>query len=307
MKKQTLQLFAASATIAVAGSALHAASVDVINENGITSNQLLNSNGGLGSTGFQTSSANGVSLWLRARDQGDDPGPINSSGQFVIQPSTLDTGKFRIDFQFTPEDGDTLPGGSQFNNYQLMLQVDDDPTAGVNYATSPKFVVFDDNDGDATQYVRSPNGDIDDRNDDGDTNDPNETAWETSFTTNDAGNPIPADDQGESITDGSWDDGDSLVIDGITQRGGTTVDFTGSGTLPEWVVVNSWKPEWVPGGGFSTPSGPGLYDIKLSVFDDSGTTELASLESTVQVVPSPTAALAGLGLIGLGLLRRRRA
>lgn len=295
-----------SAAVLACGASVHAAEVDVTNGNGTIDNQLLNSYGGLSSDNFQTASSDDVSLWLRARMQSQQA-VINSNDHFEIQPDDLTTNsdEFRIDFQFTPKDGDALAStspvsdGGQFNNYQLMLQFDSDPTSGVNYGTAtPKYVVFDDDDNNG-QYVKSPNGDIDDRDDDT-TNSPNtDSAWETN------------DDKEELTQDASWDDGDSLVINGVAERNGE-VDFVlntssdrDSENLSEWVVVNSWRPEWVPGGNFSTPEDPGLYNVKLSVFNEAGTTELASLESTVEVVPEP-ASIALLGLGGLALLSRRR-
>lgn len=317
---------AAFALLTMGGSLVQASSlspVDVQNSalsGGTTSNALLNSNGGLGVSGFESASGDsGASLWLRARDIGEDPGQHDGS-QFVVDPTTMTSGNFRIDFQFTPRSGDTLSGGSdlhlgtgedaQFNNYFLQLEVDSDPgESSQDWGTSSPLLVFDNDDSDH-QYVRSPNGDIDDRNDDGDTDDPNETDWEDSSTTNDAGNTIPPDDQGEEITDGSWDDGDSMVVDGITQRGGTTVDFAGSGDLPAWVVVNSWKPEWIPNGSggfpFTTPTSPGFYDIRLTAYDAEGEPgnwtlggEVASLTSRTHVTPTPTGGAVGLVMFGM--------
>jgi len=305
----------AIAALSLAATA-HAAQVDVTNGNGTIGNQLLNSYGGLGSTGFQTTSYNGLSLWLRMRDIDETPGTINTSDNFEIDQQTGLDGDLRIDFQFTPKDGDTLAStspvssGGQFNNYQLMLQFDSDPGTGVTYATSPKYVVFDDDDGD-NNFVKSPNGDIDDRNDDGVAEEStpssvNSDGWETN------------DDQEELFADASWDDGDSLVIDGVADKTAPANDGSGlvnfvlsagssrdSDNLPEWVVVNSWKPEWIPGGGYTTPTEPGLYDVKITAFNEAGNSELASHTSTLEVVPEP-ASLALIGLGGLALLRRRR-
>ena len=267
-----------------------AADIDVVNNTGTISNQILSSNGGLSSTGFTTASNNGVSLWLRVRDKGPGTAVLSSNTFTLEQNPTI-----QFEFQFTPQAGDTLPGGGQFNNYQFMIQWDDDPTAGVNYATSPKYIVFDDDDND-TQYVKSPNGDIDDRDDDPNNGPNTDSPYE------------PGDDQEELFLDASWDDGDSLIIDGVTVRGGNTVDFISNGfvgTLPEWVVVNSWRPQWVPGGGFTSPTDPGLYNVQLTVFDETGATTLASLESTVHIVPEPTS-LALLALGGLTMIRRCR-
>jgi hypothetical protein len=274
---------------------VQADNVDVTNGNGTISNQLLNSYGGLGSTGFQMTSNSGVSLWLRMRDIDETPGTINSNGYFEVDQQTCTDGDLRIDFQFTPQDGDIVAGVDEFNNYQLMLQFDDDPSSNTNYATSPKYIVFDDEDND-DEYVKSPNGDIDDRDDDGvaEEDDPFELD----------------DDPDELLGDGSWDDGDSLIIDGVADRNGLVdfVDVNGDELTdgPEYVVVNSWKPEWIPGGEYTTPTELGLYDVKITVFDEAGTCELASHTSTLEVVPEP----ASLGLLGIGgvlaLLRRRR-
>lgn len=70
--------------------------------------------------------------------------------------------------------------------------------------------------------------------------------------------------------------------------------------------------------GFQTPNpfspfdpfAAGLYEIEISVYaatDTAGLTELAGTDITVQVIPEPASALlVGLGLAGLGFIRRRK-
>jgi len=241
--------------------------VDIQNQalsGGTTSNAILSSNGGLSVDQFKGVENNNVSLWLRARNRGDQ-GPMARVGDtFKIRPdanpSTTDNDDFSFEFQFSPEDGSLTD-----DNYWLELKVDGDPGAA------------------------------------------------TDFTTLGATLSAPIFDA-DSIDGNSWDDGDSLVIDGVTSRGGNTVDFAKAisssrdeNNLPEYVVVNSWLPKW----GFlldGTP-GPGLYDITLNAYsDDPNTTGtlLATNTITAQVVPTPAALPAGLALMGLLTLRRRR-
>jgi len=255
---------------------------------------LLSSYGGLSSDNFVTATNNTVSVWLRARNASSsntiDPTP-DSNNQYKLAGPDVDD--FAFEFQFTPAGNDTVAG----TNYWLKLEIDGDPSSATDFTSAGVTFsqwIFDDNDNNG-KYVRSPNGDIDDRNDDGDTDDPGETAWET------------CDDTGELITDGSWDDGDSMVIDGLAFRNGPnsdgTVQFTGSGDLPEYVVVNSWKPKWWIG-----EPGPGLYDLKFTAYDgdpDNGGALLASVDARAQVVPEP-ATLSLLAVAGVGVLLKRR-
>lgn len=277
-----------TATLALACGVSMADDVDVTNDQ-LGSGILLNSNGGLFNTGFDSVSNNGVSLWLRVRDKAEDPG-TKSGGVFQIDSGVALAENYRIDFQFTPKTSDIVPSGTSpsFTNYQLQLEVDTDPTAGVSFEGDAK-IVFDDDDSDG-QWEKSPNGDIDSRDDDTITGN---TSGENAFES--------GDDQQELLLDGSWDDGDSLVIDGVTERGGLTVDFNNANY--DYVVVNSWKPEWAPGV-TDTPTATGLYDVRLTVFDASGTTQIAQLDSQY-TIPEPTTALIMAGS-GLALMIRRR-
>ncbi len=293
--------------LAMAGMA-SAASVDVTNGNtgaGAGSGQLLSSNGGLYNSGFDTvSGSDGISLWLRVRDGRQGQGVRNADGQFVIDSPVSAAGLLRIDFQFSPKDTDTLSNTTVngYNRYSLSLKVDSDPTENVSFADGQDYPVFDDDDGDG-QFVKSPNGDIDDR-DDNLSNGTTDSSWE------------PGDDQEELTLDGSWDDGDSLIIDRVGEKDGGPVVFESitRTDLPEWVVVNSWKPEWIQGGLYSSPTAPGIYDIQLQLKEYKGMSggghsyEYTTLRSQLQVVPEPLTMLAvGSAVAGLGgYIRRRR-
>jgi len=233
----------------------------------------------LSAANFVGTSNNDVSVWLRARNQGDDVPNINRAGStYFLRPDDGGSGDaFSFEFQFTPEAGATTTNEAN-NEYFLELALDNDPSSAVSYADNTLTAkVFDDDSDD--ELLDSGRGDL---------------------------------------PDGSWDDGDSVVIDGITERGGNTVDFQAtSGTpdpLPEFVVVNSWLARWnfsnfsLLGDDFGGAPGPGQYNIRLTAFnDDNGSvgSELASVEITAQVVPTPSAVLGGMMLLG-GLALRRR-
>ena len=262
--------------------------IDITNDNGTIPNQFMSSNGGLSSDSFAGTEANGVSVWLRARNEGDQA-PISRVGDlFKIREATgANSDWFSIDFQFSPRDGDTTIN----SNYFLSLRLDNDPTLGVNFAANTNdFVglVFDaDTDDELLDSGRA------------------------------SGTP----------SDRSWDDGDSVSIDAVTARTSGIVDFnnpTGSrnpNNLPNYVVSNSWLAEWnfpnfsLLGDDFGGAPGPGFYDLRLTAFtNDNGLIgdELAAVQITAQVgepvnVPVPHTALMLMGgIAGLGLLRRRR-
>lgn len=262
--------------------------IDITNDNGTIPNQFMSSNGGLSSDSFAGTEANGVSVWLRARNEGDQA-PISRVGDlFKIREATgANSDRFSIDFQFSPRDGDTTIN----SNYFLSLRLDNDPTLGVNFAANTNdFVglVFDaDTDDELLDSGRA------------------------------SGTP----------SDRSWDDGDSVSIDAVTARTSGIVDFnnpTGSrnpNNLPNYVVSNSWLAEWnfpnfsLLGDDFGGAPGPGFYDLRLTAFtNDNGLIgdELAAVQITAQVgepvnVPVPHTALMLMGgIAGLGLLRRRR-
>ncbi len=70
------------------------------------------------------------------------------------------------------------------------------------------------------------------------------------------------------------------------------------------VAQNSWKALWVIPG--YDPAAPGIYNVSLTAYDDANRTNaIASTAIQVQVVPTPTAMLAGM-IGGLGLIARRR-
>jgi hypothetical protein len=295
--------------LAAAGVA-SADSVDVTNGNGTIPDQLLSSYGGLSSTNFVTDTNGQVSVWLRARNANSSDTvnlvPDNNNRYVLAKPNT--TSDFSFEFQFTPASDDVVMSGTGAgvvgSNYWLKLEIDGDPSAGVDFTGAGVTFsswVFDDDDGDG-QFVKSPNGDIDDRDDDL-TNGTTDSSWES------------GDDREELTADSSWDDGDSLIIDNTAVRNGP-VSFTGfapngSSNLPEYVVVNSWRPKWWVEN--AVASG-GLYDLQLSVYngdpDVDGTAELASVRAQAKVVPEPLTMLAvGSAVVGLGgyIRRRRRA
>lgn len=268
--------------IALGLGPVHAAQVDITNGNGTITDQFMSSEGGLSSDQFAGSRSNGVSVWLRARNQGDQ-GPVERDGDtFRIREATgADGDRFSLEFQFSPRDGDTREN----SNYFLRLDLDNDPSQAVNFGanTNTFFARVFDDDGD-DELV----------------------------------------DSGRSTgTPGgrSWDDGDSVAIDGTSERGGEEVDFnnpTGDrGNLPSYVVANSWLAEWdfsnfsLLGDDFGGAPGPGFYDLSLSAFEDAQGEpgeELASVQITAQVgqpVPAPAPwLLLAAGLAFLGLFRR---
>lgn len=295
---QKYRTFAVVAAVtALAGfatvSSAMAAQVDITNANGSASfpDLLLNSNGGLSSDQFAGTTDNGVSVWLRARNKGDQ-GPVSRSGNTfkIREDSGTQADNFMIDFQFSPKQFDTTN-----SNYFLELRLDNDPSSSVNFgANTNDFVamVFDsDGDDELLDSGRSSG----------------------------------------TASDRSWDDGDSVPKDLVTTREtgsgvppDEAVDFqVSSGSrnpanLPDYVVVNSWAAEWnfsdfsLLGDDFGGAPGTGLYDISLTAFeDDSGAmgSELASVQITAQVgeVPVPSSiALLGTALLGTGIVATRR-
>lgn len=261
--------------------------MDITNGNGTIDDQFMSSNGGLSSDDFAGTEDNGVSVWLRARNQGDQ-GPVARTGDvFQIREATgADDDRFSIEFQFSPRDGDTTSN----SNYFLKLALDNDPGAGVNFGANTN-----------TFFARVFDSDTDDELLD------------------------PGRESG-SAADRSWDDGDSVAIDGLTTRGGSIVQFanpTGSrdsGNLPEYVVANSWLAEWdfdsfsLLGDDFGGAPGPGFYDVSLTAFEDTNGVgeELASVQITAQVgepVPAPASwvlMLAGLLSLAASASKRRR-
>ena len=241
----------------------------------------LHSNGGLDADNFSSFSGGGTSLSLRSRS-------IDGIGQPSTAPNTSatatgfntyqvgDNGQFTVDFQFTPGAGATT-----MDNYFLKLEIDNDASIASNFTVDNTFQgsVFDaDTDDELLDDARFGPGAV---------------------------NP----------QDSSWDDGDSVVIDGVTTRGGQTVDFASdvftSSDMPEYVVSQSWNADWnfanfsLLGDDFGGPVDEGFYDIRLSVFDEFGGTELAAGTITANVVPAP-GSLALVGLGGLVGARRRR-
>jgi len=270
-------------------SAAQGAQVDIVNDNGTIDDQFMSSNGGLSSDGFAGSTANGVSVWLRARNQGDQ-GPVSRVGNiFRIREATgANQDRFAFEFQFSPRDGDTR----ETSNYFLSLQLDSDPGTGVSFGDNTNTFfgrVFDDNGEDELLDSGRESG---------------------------------------TAADRSWDDGDSVAIDGDTSRDSGVVEFADASDerdpndLPAYVVANSWLAEWdfssfsLLGDDFGGAPGPGFYDIALTAFEDSDGEqgdELASVQITTQVgqpVPEPSLgwllATGGVLLIGTTVQRRRR-
>lgn len=274
---------------ALAASAASASQVDITNGDGTIPNQFLSSNGGLDSDDFTTTSGNGVSVALRARNDrfnpdggGDDPtvtpgsASAGSSATYTLNAPASATGSgFKFEFQFSPRDGDTTN-----ENYFLELTLDNDPTAGTNFEADNTFsgFVFD--------------ADSDDE-------------------LLDSGRFGPG---AAAAVDRSWDDGDSVIIDGVTSKGGTIVDFnnpTGGRDnldLPDYVVANSWRAGWnfpsfsLLGDDVGAPRG-GLFDLRLMAFENDGGNpgrELASVQVTADVAAIPLPAGGVLLLTALG-------
>ena len=172
-------------------------------------------------------------------------------------------------------------GDTTSDNYFLRMELDSDPSAGTNFAgglnTFEGFVFDADSDDELLDSGRTSN--------------------------------MPADI--------SWDDGDSVAIDGVTTHGGMVDDFAwtngnAAGNEPAYVVSNSWQAQWdfanfsLLGDDFGGDLPVGLYDIRLTVLNMDGA-ELAGGSITAQVVPMPTPAMLGAaGLGGLAMIRRRR-
>lgn len=265
-----LPIAAVAATVLSAGVA-HAADIDVFNTSlGSPGTQtFLSSDGGLGVTGFNQVDSSAGSLFLRARNRGTSI-PTVAGGNYIIQPRDATTGSiFQVEFQYTPAGGTGLPSEDPLAADNLFLSIEFD--------TNPDPV--------ATEYLLS-------------------TA---------IGQLADAD---SDPFDGSWDDGGSTAVDGVSTRGtGSTppaVAFGGASSvgsgMPDFVVANSWTPEFGFLGG--NVLGPGIYDIRLTLFENNGLglpgDIIAQNVITAQVVPSPVAAGGGLMMMGLVALRRRR-
>lgn len=107
-------IFTATALGALSVSAAGASQVDITNDNGTISNQFLSSNGGLDSDQFTGNIANGVSVWLRARNDRNNPAgggndPTVSSGSASADatatytlnaPADPNGAGFKFEFQF---------------------------------------------------------------------------------------------------------------------------------------------------------------------------------------------------------------
>ncbi len=97
--------------------------------------------------------------------------------------------------------------------------------------------------------------------------------------------------------------GDNEYWDGTGERNG------GSPQTGEFIVQQSANPNF-PNSGFGFIPGPGLYDIKMSVYastDVNLTNALASTTIQAHVIPEPSStALIGGALAGLAFLGRRR-
>jgi len=276
------------AALALAGSTLGGVTsvgpLDVVND--ALGGTPGHSNGGLDAQNFTGVSSGTVSVFLRSRPV------VGGLGQPSVAPATSgtatglstygvgDNGQFTVDFQLTPGAGATLS-----DNFFLSLEIDNDSGVGTNFAADNIFAgkVFDaDSDDELLDDMRF------------------------------GGSAVPA-------VDASWDDGDSVVIDGVTTRGGSTVDFGSSvfseADLPAYVVSNSWNAQWdfpnfsLLGDDFGGDVAPGLYDVRLTVSginpDGSIGSAIASVEITAEVVPAPSG-LAVLSLCGLTAMRRRR-
>jgi len=317
------RILAATALGALSVSAAGASQVDITNDSGTIDDQFLSSTGGLDSDQFTGDIANGVSVWLRARNNrfnpaggGDNPtvspGSVstNSSATYTLNaPADPNKDGFSFEFQFSPRDGDTVAD----SNYFLELALDKDPAANTNFESDNIFsgVIFDDDDNDGNKLREDGTPD---RN------------------VVDSGEVDELLDSGRfgstavSAVNRSWDDGDSVLIDGVSKRGDpNAVDVifnnpTGdriTDNLPEYVVANSWRAGWdfpdfsLLGDDLGAPSN-GLFDLRLTAFEFAGGqigNQLAQVQVTADIAPVPVPAalpllLAGLG--GLGLVARRK-
>ena len=139
MSEFKLSTLVAASLVGLTGVA-HADDVDVTNSNGTISNQFLSSNGGLDSTNFTSDTDGNISVFLRARNRGDNGADIVSTGSNyylrLFEGASAD--RYSIDFQLTPAAG----AGAPDYDYNVRLKIDTDPSAAQNFTIDYAEAIF---------------------------------------------------------------------------------------------------------------------------------------------------------------------
>lgn len=242
--------------------------------------EFINSGGGLSSKNFQIDSNGGLEIGIRARDGNvGTPSLSTINGNvYNVQPGS----PFKFEFQFSPNESADIPSSrdandsADANEYWLQLLIDSDPTGATSF-TSIEGPVFDDN---LTTSASAPDNSWDD--------------GDSLYYTNEV-----KDNSSRSDTGGG---SDPRTIDGYFGSG----DWAADDQLIPYIVGNSWQPQWfIP----YDANQPGEYTLVFSAYDsdDFTGTPLVTSTAVVNAVPSPTAAGAGIAMLGGLCLRRRRA
>jgi hypothetical protein len=97
---------------------------------------------------------------------------------------------------------------------------------------------------------------------------------------------------------------DNLYFDGTN----TSTHTGGLPSTSDFMAVQSVNPLF-PNSGFNFLPGPGLYDLRMEVYENNSNDHhlVAGVSTQVQVIPEPsTLALVPLGLVGLAVMRKKK-